>query len=42
MPDTFLLFGLDLSNPVTPWVVLGLTTIVWVAAYLVASSGSRP
>ena len=40
--DTLLLFGVDLTNPVTPWVALGLSTIGWLVVYLVASSGSRP
>ena len=42
MSDTLLLFGVDLSNPVTPWVALALSTVGWLAVYLFASSEPRP
>jgi len=36
-----LFLRLKLSNPVTPWVVLGLVAAGWLVAYLFVSSGSR-
>ena len=31
----------DLTNPVTPWAVLVLVAVGWLAAYFFVSSGSR-
>jgi hypothetical protein len=31
----------NLSNPVTPWIVLGVTGACWLAAYFLVSSRSR-
>jgi hypothetical protein len=39
--DVLLLSLSNLSNPVTPWIVLGMTGAGWLAAYFFASGGSR-
>lgn len=42
MPPTLIsLFGVKLDNPATPWVVLTVVTLVWLALYFVVSAGPR-
>ena len=35
------LFGVKLDNPVTPWVVLAVTSAAWLAVYFFASAEHR-